>query len=910
MNRNVQNVTHHFCAFYSLGVFLVCFGFCTQALSLNFVIYYSIQSLPKIIIATVLLVILGYVYFSPSALAIIDKVRNIENLTDGIFTVLEMIDGHSLKRIILGIAIFVPVFVEMLAISFLSRLVGENHGGWIKAGLYWIAIAVQMIILLPLHFVLEYSSNAGNESGILKKWGNGRYSFWRLTLIKKSSTTLFDCRLHAWIFLYAIALLTTIIQVELDNIHRPLLLAGPITLATGAFLIISRSGGGEQDLMADITRRVLRRTLGDILMRVGEDVAEDEMLRLAMIRWIVDYWATNDSEEDIMTKSKNGSINIGNDKTALPVTVGQDRARDGLAGSLSIHASSNDFESSGAVHTSPSTSIPESHAEGIGWSQLLSMLSLSTEHMYQEISDSTSGLGNQPRAGQRHNNSSIQDLQALLSSFNQNERAKPAVDSYKRAIADIYPSRNLAICAGLASRCPACLSMVTICSFFPMNAHLCTLVLLPLILFEVMRVSEWIVDCRRAENWFRLRIQDSSLLENNVDGNSCISSLFPQQMTSMEIILSQDNYSPFTPGKLLQVWLNVESSVKALESGLTAMKCVHTAQVATNVAFNVMSLTMFGMELKDKGLCVGLRLIVSDIFHFHYQKCQRSADESNYQHGQRDNFCDANIRGGHTAAMLDIVEKSQVLTRNVSELVEESKDEGTFLSPLVTFFNNPFQSNETPSDIESTEPNKMESRSHAANETACSKIEENKNDGIREVEVQPSIPVEGRVQLSSMPKCMIQKPILPQDLEFDNEESDDNSSDNVKSDIQEDSGFDSDDGSWTAIGGEISAKHVQGTPIPLVVDASSLVGHEMNNGDDERSDVKSQTIAVRHEVVESDQNNYLKWVGAGVAIFSTIIGGIALTSNNKDSIDHSVDGDLSRNRKSTVIIERLEDDAE
>jgi hypothetical protein len=204
----------------------------------------------------------------------------------------------------------------------------------------------------------------------------------------------------------------------------------------------------------------------------------------------------------------------------------------------------------------------------------------------------------------------------------------------------------------------------------------------------------------------------------------------------------------------------------------------------------------------------------------------------------------------------------------------------------------------------------MESRSHAANKTACSKIEENKNGGIREVGVQQSIPVEGRVQLSSMPKCMIQKPILPQDLEFDYEESDDNSRDNVKSYIQEDSGFDSDDGSWTAIGGEISAKHVQETPIPLVVDASSLVGHEMNNGDDEHSDVKSQTIVVRHEVVESDQNNYLKWVGAGVAIFSTIIGGIALTSNNKDSIDHSDDEDFSRKRKSTVIIERLEDDAE
>ena len=61
-------------------------------------------------------------------------------------------------------------------------------------------------------------------------------------------------------------------------------------------------------------------------------------------------------------------------------------------------------------------------------------------------------------------------------------------------------------------------------------------------------------------------------------------------MESMEILLSPDNYSPLNCGSYLQIWKNIKTSIIALESGLTAMKCVDTANVATNVVFDVMSL--------------------------------------------------------------------------------------------------------------------------------------------------------------------------------------------------------------------------------------------------------------------------------------------------------------------------------
>ena len=874
------------------------------------------QSLPKIIAAsTALVAILGYVYVTPAALTVKDQMKNIENLADGIFTFLEMIDGTSLKRLLIGIAIFIPVFVEMLAISFLSRLVGESYGGWTKVGLCWIAMAVQIIILLPLHFDLTHSSNVQNMSdtrnvGILKGWGNGRYPIWRLTLIKKSSTTLFDCRLHAWIYLYAMALLTTIIQVERNQIHRPVLLAGPFALATGTFLILSRSEENEGDLLANIMRRVLRRTLRDILMQVGEDVAEDEMLRLAMIRWIVDYWATDDSKKDSMNKRKNKDTNSDNANTEQSLPVSLDRVQNSATKALSTHADKTTFPPTESMNLSSSTAKPESSSEGIGWSQLLGMLSLSTEQMHQEIRNPNSGPGNQSNRTQQYSNGSIQSLQTLLSSFSQNERAKPAVESYKKAIADISPSRNLAIYAGLATRCPAFLSTTYLSLSMSMNGYQWILVLLPLILFEAMRVSEWIIDCR-----FRLRNQDSSIAEN-ADGESWISSLFPREMTPMEIILSQDNYTPDTPGKLLQVWVNLESSVNALESGLTAMKCVDTAQIATKVAFNVMSLTMFGVEMKGKGLGAGLRLILNDIFHFHYQKCQSTAGESNFHHGQRND-----IRGRHTAAVLDVVEKSQVLTKNVSELVEDSKDEGNLLSPLVTAFGNSFTCRKASSDTETTELNRTKSLSPAADQAANLKTEENHNASNtmenREVEIEQLMPVVKRVQLSSTTRFVSQlssegrthTPILPQDLEFEDGESDDRSRCSVKSDAIEISGLDSEDSSWIAIGEEMSAPSAEEAPMPRVIDTSFLAGHKINFEDDERSALKFQTNAERHEVVTSDQNDVLKWVGAGMAILGTVIGGIALTTN-KDNNHRGDDGDFSRSRKATVTIECLDDDDE
>lgn len=868
------------------------------------------QSLPKILLATVLAGILGYICISPTVTTKISQLKKAKSVADGILTLFEIMDGTLLKRTVIGIVICIPVIVEMSALLFLARLVGESDGSWTKVGICWITFSFQIIGILPLHFGLEYSANARNKTdglngigSVLRHWGNGRYLFWRFTLIKKPSTTLFDCRMHSWICLYAMASITTTIQVTFDQIYRPIFLAGPFTLATGAFLIISRSEGNEEDLLADIMRRVLRRTLRDILVEVGEGVAEDEMLRLAMLRWIADYWASssNGAEDGTANKRKNTNTNSSEDKEEESVRIVLDRVQDGATTSQVEAKSKCSSLADDSMGPSPNTVDPTSSSEELGWSQLSNMLSFTIEQLNREVRNSKNESGGQSNTTHVYSSGSIQGLQALLSSFHCNERAKPAVESYKKAIADISPSRNLAIYAGLASRCPAFLSAVSLFIFFPFDANLCVLILLPLVCFEVMRVSEWIVQCRCAEDWFRLRNQDTLRAAIRL-GESWVSPLFPLDMTPMEIILSQDTYSPFMPGKLLQVWLNVQSSVVALESGLTAMKCVHTAKVATDVAFHVVSLTKFGMELKSKGFVLGLGMIVFDIFHFHLKK---SSSDPSSQH-------DSNFRGRHTAAVVDIAGKSQMFTRNVSELVEDSKDERNFLSPVVSFFGGFFKSSTTSSDGQVVEGYQ---RDTDADETEKSISVEYENMSIAdeniEVELRQLKSVQEPVELIVSSQCTskgdIERAAVLQDLELDDNESEDRFKNILCSNNAEENGiFDDDDESWTAIDQETPNIEV-GPNLDIHSEEISVTEYKLGDGDDKRSKVSAPTHAIRHQVIDTNQNNNLKWVGAGIAILGTVIGGIVFTGNN-ESGDNNQSDDKESSKRSTVTIERLEDD--
>jgi hypothetical protein len=127
------------------------------------------------------------------------------------------------------------------------------------------------------------------------------------------------------------------------------------------------------------------------------------------------------------------------------------------------------------------------------------------------------------------------------------------------------------------------------------------------------------------------------------------------------LLLSSDNYSPLRPPTLLQVWFNVQSSVQALEAGLTAARCAQTTAAAAEFADHLMSLAHLGVEVSQKGWVHGLGILAQELIHLHV----------------------ASGEGRYTSAAKGAMRNSQTMARNVQVLVEEDAPIIGFLQGIV-----------------------------------------------------------------------------------------------------------------------------------------------------------------------------------------------------------------------------------
>lgn len=829
----------------------------------------SLQNLPKLILVAALVAITSFLYLRNAYEHLRPRLQVPQTISDGVFTLLENLNGKMLRRIVIGVVYVVPVVVEMMVLVFLSRLVGETCGGWwwVKILYCCVAVGIEGLILIPFHFnmVMANKEGAGEDENrgvdgdrksknFASQWGNGMYKIGRMILLKKPDTTLFDCRVHAWIFLYAMALLTTTLMVKEDQVYKPILLAGPFLLASGALLVLSATEGEEgENLVMNLVRRVLRKTLGGILKELGEDVTEDEMLQLLMLRWIVDYWASPTSSETANGAGDPSSRASSQSNSSASRTDGR---------SDSVHNAPTTAQNASRFNTATTSQVRRSQPRPLGWEELSSMLSLTADQMYQEVDSHSRNEGGRNQRDQTHKNQSMRSLQAMLLSFNGDERARPAVMSYKLAIEDIPPSRDIAICIAFFRRCPAFLSVIYLYLFDPVHATPCATMLLPVILLEAMKLSEWMTACHRFEKSKTLSI-DAPVLEEDGRNGYWFTNLLPDSMSPIEILLSEDYYSPYYRGTALRVWENIQTSVPALELGLTAMKCARTAQVATDLTFDVISLANFAAEIKNEGLGGGIKLLVLDLFHFHLEKTSPSTQQD-YRSNQRSKY---------SHAALNLVENGQILRRNVHEILDDGRKHSNFLSPITSFYRGIFGENEEESAPVTN--NADEAKAEDAVQSEGNHGSEGE-DTLKNEVGQDSPPSER----SQRTKMHVQSSSVPQDLELDDEPD----------------GHDQDNDSWTAINAQLSRD-------------ASVDYRNISEADEANAKNKPAipTPATRHAVIEEPQN-HLKWIGASVAILGTVIGGIALTNNKNDS-SHQ-DGNEESRGKSTVTIERLEDEEE
>jgi hypothetical protein len=404
--------------------------------------------------------------------------------------------------------------------------------------------------------------------------------------------------------LYGGALWVTLLHFRIQDIPST---AGPFLLSSGTLLLAQAN----QQQYTNALRHALRLTLRDALASLSENVKEDEMLQLAMLRWIVDYWSTRPASSNTSTS---------------PTT-----SMDESDSSIVRNAAHMPVESP-VVRRSRSSEPQVTPPEGLHWNELLPMLDMTTKQMEQEVRHS-------PNSDE---NDSIQSLRQMLASMDVDEDAQPAVNAYKQAVQDFPPHRDMALAISVARRCPASMLLIWRYLIAPTYAFPSTITLLPFLAIEMNRVLSWAQGCHQL-----VAGGGQATLDRNLSLDIITS--IPTVIDSMTLMLSRDTYSLRGAPTLLQVWCNIQASVRALEAGLTAARCAQTTVVAVDFAHDIMSLAHLGYEVSQKGWIHGLGVLVHELIHL-----QTPSQEGRY-----------------TTAVKGALKNSQRMARNIQVLIEE-----------------------------------------------------------------------------------------------------------------------------------------------------------------------------------------------------------------------------------------------
>jgi len=459
---------------------------------------------------------------------------------------------------------------------------------------------------------------------------------------------------------------------------RNLHLGGPFFFLLGGYLLTSvceDENGHEIDEMEwanRVIRLCLRLTLRDVLSDLGDNVAEDEMLQLAMLRWIVDYWAYR----KISLSGKDSSS--GSTSTSSTKSTGRATAPSGPTISTPTNMKKSDVQQktankddkSEAPEKTPPLSVATSHGRDfspvdLNWEDLSQMLSTTTGLMENEVNmnsndsaiPTTTPFGTHTST-QTTSDGSIDNLRSLLSSIDVDNRAKHAIKAYKLAIQSFPPSNQICEILSIIKKCPASIAAVLLQSYGGEQLLLESFLLIPSIYVEVTRLLTW----RKSI----IQLECYPTINSGNDSNP------PSDVYGMTILLTTHTDSPHCtlpnrPPTLLQVWLNILNSVTVFEQGLQGVKCAQTSIVAKDFCNNVVSLAGLGVQVYNKGLVYGIGVIAQDLL-------------SNEIH-MRDEDGLINLKKGrYVKDALGVVNNGSFVLKNMNEILEEND---RLLGPII-----------------------------------------------------------------------------------------------------------------------------------------------------------------------------------------------------------------------------------
>lgn len=625
-----------------LGLLLLISGLCIRCFlySIWYILYPRVAILSVILIGSI-------VYLDPFDVQ--RQLRGIANVIispDKAFQAMEQLDLSQLR--VLSFCLFmVPTMLEIRTLSFLSQIKAESGWTMYNLGIGGILLAA----MLSLH----------NLKGMKPR----------------------ECSYQGMLILYGSALIVTIYSWDIRRIP---VLAAPFLTATGTLLLTYQDD--DMEWISRIVRHALRLTLRDVLSSVGERVAEDEMLQLAILRWICDFWANNQEKSEPPP-------------TSHPTPSGTNtRPQEEATSSPSSSPSQSTQRPSGTAADSgviPNDVVPSSapsqedyHLREIQWQELLPMLNIEINHMEAEVealqSENTPNEGssdnstNRRQTGQTGRTNrpaqnqpdmqSFEGLKSMLLSLNVDDRAKPAVSAYRRAVESFPPEKRRALAISVIRRCPALITM-TLQIFFsgPRTIFTSVVILFPFIVMEYLRIMSWIESCRRVATVCGfVQTEPQGIEDDNQSSWGIPEDL--KNVDTMAILLCGDS-STLRPPTLLVVWQNIVGSVNALEVGLTAARCAETTVVAVDFAGNVMDLVQFGLEVSQRGLLHGLMVMAKEAISIH-----TSGVDLNDLH----NVEDESAR--YTRAAMRAVHSGHRVARNV-QLLSEDQHIGSIVQPML-----------------------------------------------------------------------------------------------------------------------------------------------------------------------------------------------------------------------------------
>jgi len=302
-------------------------------------------------------------------------------------TFLDRLSVSSIKYLLLTLSI-VPSTINGLSLAFLATYVSASHS-----------------FIFPIAHVAASTACAFHHSFHLAQPQP-------------------QLRLQLIAVLHVSAILASISSLDASSSAR---IGAPIVFVLAAYVVSLCPS----DLFQRSLREALRRSGGQVIREVGEEVRGDELLMIAMGKWIVEFWSTRSADPT----------------TATPIPTRSE----------SENENENEIENE-HCHESPSPNFTPT-SPNLTWPDLHSML-LETIAQASEASTPSSNANQNAIPNPNPNPS----LQTLLTNFDVDASAKPFVQNYTKAVNSIPPtSPTFALFMRSARDCPSLLALFFIC---------------------------------------------------------------------------------------------------------------------------------------------------------------------------------------------------------------------------------------------------------------------------------------------------------------------------------------------------------------------------------------------------------------------------------------------------------------